>query len=85
MKNAFEVAVALLPIAALFISFLAFRLSAFRASLAAWVVELLVVLIYYQTPPLKVLESSIWGIVTIWNGPDRPAEFARQKRPEREM
>lgn len=26
-----------------------------------------------------------WGIITIWNGPDTPAEFARQKRPEREM
>lgn len=26
-----------------------------------------------------------WGIVTIWNGPDRPAEFARQKRAERQM
>ncbi|AMM19938.1 hypothetical protein AX769_06905 [Frondihabitans sp. PAMC 28766] len=26
-----------------------------------------------------------WGIVTIWNGPTQPAEFARQKRPEREM
>lgn len=25
-----------------------------------------------------------WGIVTIWNGPERPAEFARQKRPERQ-
>lgn len=23
-----------------------------------------------------------WGIITIWNGPDKPAEFARQKRPE---
>lgn len=68
MKNAFEVAVALLPIAALFVSFLAFRLSAFRASLAAWVVEFLVVLIYYQQPLLKVVESSIWGIVTIWSG-----------------
>ncbi|WP_370275207.1 AI-2E family transporter [Frondihabitans sp. PhB161] len=26
-----------------------------------------------------------WGIVTIWNGPDRPAEFARQKRLEPKM
>lgn len=23
-----------------------------------------------------------WGIVTVWNGPDAPAEFARPKRPE---
>jgi L-lactate permease len=68
MKTAFEVAIALLPIAALFISFLAFRLTAFRASLAALVVELLVVLLYYQQSPLKVVESGIWGIVTIWSG-----------------
>ena len=24
-----------------------------------------------------------WGIVTVWNGPDRPAEFARRKRSEK--
>ncbi|BDZ49271.1 hypothetical protein GCM10025867_15120 [Frondihabitans sucicola] len=23
-----------------------------------------------------------WGIITVWNGPDKPAEFARQKRLE---
>ncbi|GAA4266638.1 AI-2E family transporter [Frondihabitans peucedani] len=28
------------------------------------------------------LAATAWGIVTIWNGPDKPAEFARQKRPE---
>lgn len=26
-----------------------------------------------------------WGIITIWNGPDEPARFAKQKRPERKM
>ncbi|GAA4672968.1 hypothetical protein GCM10025780_16450 [Frondihabitans cladoniiphilus] len=26
-----------------------------------------------------------WGVITVWNGPDRPAEFARKKRPERDM
>lgn len=29
------------------------------------------------------LTAVAWSIVTIWRGPDRPAEFARQKRPER--
>ncbi|RKR75349.1 AI-2E family transporter [Frondihabitans australicus] len=23
-----------------------------------------------------------WGVVTVWNGPEHPAEFARRKRPE---
>ena len=30
--------------------------------------ELMVVLAYYQQPPLKVVEASVWGIVTIWSG-----------------
>ncbi|MBF4591660.1 AI-2E family transporter [Curtobacterium sp. VKM Ac-1395] len=30
-------------------------------------------------PPTAVA----WSIVTVWRGPDRTAEFARQKRPER--
>ena len=29
------------------------------------------------------LAAVAWSIVTIWRGPDEPAEFARQKRPER--
>src|SRR5579862_6864659 len=63
-----QVIVALLPIAALFIAFLAFKLSAFKASLYAWILELAVVLVYYHQPPLKVIEASLWGIITIWSG-----------------
>ena len=29
------------------------------------------------------LAAVAWSIVTVWRGPDEPAEFARQKRPER--
>jgi lactate permease len=68
MKIAIEVIMALLPIAALFVGFLAFRLSAFMASFYAWVLELVVVLAYYQQPPLRVVEASLWGIITIWSG-----------------
>jgi lactate permease len=68
MKTAVEVIIALLPIAALFVGFLVFRLSAFMASFYAWVLELVVVLAYYQQPPLKVVEASLWGIITIWSG-----------------
>ncbi len=68
MKIALEVIMALLPIAALFVGFLAFRLSAFMASFYAWVLELVVVLAYYQQPPLRVVEASLWGVITIWSG-----------------
>ena len=68
MQVAIEVIIALLPIAVLFIGFLVFRLSAFMASFYAWVLELVVVLVYYQQPPLKVVEASLWGIITIWSG-----------------
>ncbi len=30
--------------------------------------ELVVVLAYYHQPPLKVVEASLWGIITIWSG-----------------
>jgi lactate permease len=68
MRTAIEVIIALLPIAALFVGFLVFRLSAFMASFYAWVLELIVVLAYYQQPPLRVVEASLWGIITIWSG-----------------
>ena len=68
MKTTIDVIIALLPITALFISFLVFRLTAFKASFYAWILELVVVLAYYQQPPLKVIEASLWGIVTIWSG-----------------
>ncbi|MBO0985663.1 AI-2E family transporter, partial [Rathayibacter sp. SD072] len=28
------------------------------------------------------IAAVVWGVITVWNGPDRPAEPARQKRPE---
>ncbi len=68
MKTAIDVIIALLPIATLFVGFLVFRLSAFKASFYAWILELVVVLAYYQQPPGKVVEASLWGIITIWSG-----------------
>ncbi|HQT38002.1 MAG TPA: L-lactate permease [Acidocella sp.] len=68
MKTAIEFAMALLPIGMLFACFLFFKLSAFRTSLLAWLVEVLVVIVYYHESPLKVLEASAWGIITIWTG-----------------
>lgn len=68
MKTTIDVIIALLPIAALFVGFLVFKLTAFKASFYAWILELVVVLAYYQQAPLKVIEASLWGIVTIWSG-----------------
>ena len=68
MKTTIAVIVALLPIAALFVGFLVFKLTAFKASFYAWILELVVVLAYYHQAPLKVIEASFWGIVTIWSG-----------------
>jgi hypothetical protein len=53
MKTTIEVVIALLPIAMLFVAFLVMKLNAFRASLYALILELAVVLTYYQQPPLK--------------------------------
>jgi lactate permease len=68
MKTTVDVIVAFLPIAALFVGFLVFKLTAFKASFYAWILELVVVLAYYDQAPLKVIEASLWGIVTIWSG-----------------
>lgn len=68
MKTTVDVLVAMLPVVTLFVGFLVFRLSAFVTSLCAYIVELLVVLIYYGHDPLKVIEGSLWGIITIWSG-----------------
>ena len=68
LKTTIDVVVALLPIAALFLCFLVFKLTAFKASFYTWVLELVVVLVYYHQAPLQVFEASLWGIVTIWSG-----------------
>jgi lactate permease len=68
MHTAIEFVLALLPIAALFVCFLGFKLSAFKTSLYAWLLELVVVVFYYHQTPVKVFEASLWGIITIWSG-----------------
>ena len=68
MNTTIDLIIALLPIAALFVGFLVFKLTAFQTSLCALILELVVVLAYYHQAPLKVVEGSLWGIVTIWSG-----------------
>jgi lactate permease len=68
MNTTTDFVIAFIPIVALFVGFLAFKLTAFKASFYAWILELVVVLAYYHQPPLRVIEASLWGIVTIWSG-----------------
>ncbi len=68
MNSLLPFIIALLPIGVLFVGFLLFKLSAFRTSLLAWVVELVVVITYYHESPVRVVEQSLWGILTIWSG-----------------
>lgn len=68
MRNGLGFAGALLPFAVLFSAFLIFKLDALRASLCAWIVEFVLVLVFYRMPLLKTLEASVWGNLTMWTG-----------------
>ena len=68
MRTSLGVAGTLLPFAVLFSAFLIFKLDAFRASLSAWIVELVLVLVFYRMPFLKSLEASVWGNLSMWTG-----------------
>jgi lactate permease len=59
---------ALLPFAVLFSAFLIFKMDALRASFFAWLVEFVLVLVFYRMPILKTLEASAWGNLTMWTG-----------------
>ena len=68
MRTSLGVVGTLLPFAVLFSAFLIFKLDAFRASLCAWIVEFLLVLVFYRMPFLKSLEASVWGNLSMWTG-----------------
>jgi lactate permease len=68
MKTTIDVIIAMLPIVTLFVGFLVFRLTAFTTSFCAWIIEVLIVLFYYGQAPVKIIEGSLWGIITIWSG-----------------
>jgi L-lactate permease len=68
MKTTIDVIIAILPIVTLFVGFLAFRLTAFTTSFLAWIIEVLIVRFYYFQAPVKIIEGSLWGIITIWSG-----------------
>ena len=58
---------ALLPFAMLVAGFLVFRFSALMTALCTCVVEFVVVLAYYRTPPARSLEAALWGNLTMWS------------------
>jgi lactate permease len=68
VNTGIKVIITLLPFAALFSGFLIFKLDAFRASLSAWIVEIVIVLTYYHMSLLKSMEASLWGNLAMWTG-----------------
>jgi lactate permease len=68
LRTSLGIAGTLLPFAVLFSAFLIFKMDAFRASLSAWIVELVLVLVFYRMPLLKSLEASLWGNLSMWTG-----------------
>jgi lactate permease len=68
VRTSLGVAGTLLPFAVLFSAFLIFKMDAFRASLSAWIVEFVLVLVFYRMPFLKSLEASVWGNLSMWTG-----------------
>ena len=68
MRTSLGIAGTLLPFAVLFAAFLIFKMDALHASLSAWIVEFVLVLVFYRMPLLKSLEASAWGNLTMWTG-----------------
>ncbi|HVA94549.1 MAG TPA: L-lactate permease [Candidatus Dormibacteraeota bacterium] len=68
MNVSLGIAGTLLPFAVLFSAFLIFKMDALRASLSAWIVEFVLVLVFYRMSLLKIVEASLWGNLTMWTG-----------------
>ncbi len=65
MTTTIQIILALLPFAVLFAGFLIFKLDAFKASLYAWILELVIVLVYYGMSPVRTIEASLWGALKL--------------------
>lgn len=63
-----QIIMALLPFAVLFIGFVAFKADALKLSLIVWILELVICAFIYQMDVIKLIESSIWGNITLWTG-----------------
>jgi hypothetical protein len=65
MQTFIEVSIALLPFAILIGGFLIFKMDALIVSAYALGAEAIVVLGYYHVSPLRIIEASLWGNVTM--------------------
>lgn len=63
-----QIILALLPFAVLFVGFTVFKADALKLSLAVWVLELVVCFGMYRMDPVKLIQSSLWGNITLWTG-----------------
>ena len=66
--NALQVIMAFLPFVVLFIGFIVFKMDALKLSLIVLVLELLICGFLYGMGPLKMIEASLWGNITLWTG-----------------
>src|ERR1700732_2987999 len=67
LRTSLEVAITLAPFAVLFSAFLIFKWDAVQAVTSAWIVELVIALGYYRMTPLRAIEASLWGNLTMWS------------------
>jgi L-lactate permease len=68
MNRGVEFIVTLLPFAWLLAGFIVFRLDALLNSALAWLLELGLVLVFYDMPLVKCIQASLWGSLTMWTG-----------------
>lgn len=63
-----QIVMALLPFAVLFVGFVAFKADALKLSFIVFVLELAICGFLYQMDFIKMIESSLWGNITLWTG-----------------
>src|ERR1700747_590102 len=68
LRTSIEVAITLAPFVVLFSAFLIFKWDAVQAVTSAWIVELVIALGYYHMAPLRSLQASLWGNLSMWSG-----------------
>ena len=65
---ALQIIMVLLPFVILFVGFIVFKADALKLSIIVLVVELLICGVMYKMNPLRLIESSLWGNITLWTG-----------------
>ena len=67
-SSVLQIVMALLPFAVLFVGFMVFKADALKLSLVVWVLEVAVCGFLYQMDIVRIVESSLWGNITLWTG-----------------